>query len=293
MTPALQTAAAHPGSVPAAKLSPPRAGRVQVLRAAIAARAAEALGARLVLVRAPAGFGKTTAMRQLRDQFDAAGLATAWLTLDAADNDMPRFLQSLGRALQLPDLPAPVADDPFGTLEALAREELPFALFLDDFELMHSEAVLGLMRQLAEQLPPRGRLVIGSRALPELGLGRLRARGQLLEIDSAALRFTESEAAEFFRLRGAPLPRDTLVRLLDKTEGWIGALWLASLALERHGPHSDFVERFSGSDRAVADYLAEDVLAQQSQEVRDFLLRTSILRTLDAQVCQALAPRSD
>ena len=175
-----------PATVPAAKLSPPGAGRVQVLRAAVAARAAQALGARLVLVRAPAGFGKTTAMRQLRDQFEAAGLATAWLTLDAADNDMPRFLQSLGRALQLPDLPAPMADDPFGTLEALAREELPFALFLDDFELLHSEAVLGLMRQLAQQLPPRGRLVIGSRALPELGLGRLRARGQLLEIDSAA-----------------------------------------------------------------------------------------------------------
>lgn len=281
------------GVIPAAKLSPPRAGSAQVRRAALAARAAEALAARLVLVRAPAGFGKTTAMRQLRDQFEAAGLACAWLTLDAADNDLPRFLHGLGQALQGLEPQAPGAGDPFGALEALAREETPFALFLDDFEQLHSEAVLGLMRQLAEQLPPRGRLVIGSRALPELGLGRLRARGQLLEIDTAALRFSESEAAEFFGLRGTPLPREALVQLLDKTEGWIGALWLASLALARHGAHSDFVARFSGSDRAVADYLAEDVLAQQSQEVRDFLLRTSILRTLDAQVCQALMPRSD
>ncbi len=82
-------------------------------------------------------------------------------------------------------------------------------------------------------------------------------------------------------------------RYLACRRGWIGALWLASLALERHGPHSDFIERFSGSERAVADYLAEDVLAQQPASVRDFLLRTSILRTLDAQVCQALVPRAD
>lgn len=281
------------GTAIAAKLNPPRAARVQVRRTGIAARAAEAMRARLVLVRGPAGFGKTTAMRQLREHFEAAGLATAWLTLDAADNDLARFLQGLGRALQLAEGPSPASDDPFVTLEVLAREQVPFALFLDDFELLHDAAVLGLIRQLAEQLPQGGRLVIGSRALPVLGLGRLRARGQLLEIDPAVLRFSESEAQEFFKLRGLPLPREALVQLLQKTEGWIGALWLASLALERHGPHSDFVQRFSGSERAVADYLAEDVLAQQGEEVRAFLLRTSILRTLDAQVCQALMPRTD
>ncbi|MBO9641742.1 MAG: helix-turn-helix transcriptional regulator [Pseudacidovorax sp.] len=287
---------APPPSVPVqpAKLSPPAAPAAQVLRQAIARQVHEAARARLLLVRAPAGFGKTTAMRQMRDRFEAEGIATAWLTLDGADNDVPRFLQSLGAAVQALGIePAPGSGlgDP---IAALGHDALPFALFLDDFEVLQSPAVIGLVRQLLDGLPRQGQLVIGSRSLPDLGLGRLRARGQLLEIDAALLRFSAAEAEEFFRLRGEALPRDTLERLLAKTEGWAGALWLASLALQRHGAAgSDFVERFSGSDRAVADYLAEDVLAQQSEEVRDFLLRTSVLRVLDAQVCAAVAPRAD
>ncbi|HBY35071.1 MAG TPA: helix-turn-helix transcriptional regulator, partial [Delftia acidovorans] len=282
------------GYVPQAKLSPPRAAAAQVARLAVAARWPEALRARVVLVRAPAGFGKTTAMRQMRERLQAEGQATAWLTLDAADNDVSRFLQCLGAAVRTLGVgPSQGAGELSQALHALAGEGRSFALFIDDFEVLHNDAVLGLVRQLMEQLPERGRLVIGSRALPALGLGRLRTSGQLLEIDAALLRFSVGEAEEFFRLRGCPLPREALARLLDKTEGWIGALWLASLALERHGPHSDFIERFSGSERAVADYLAEDVLAQQPASVRDFLLRTSILRTLDAQVCQALVPRAD
>lgn len=285
------------GYVPQAKLSPPRAAAAQVARLAVAARWPEALRARVVLVRAPAGFGKTTAMRQMRERLQAEGQATAWLTLDAADNDVSRFLQCLGAAVRgLGGMAEREADGPgelSRALQSLAGEGRSFALFIDDFEVLHNDAVLGLVRQLMEQLPVHGRLVIGSRALPALGLGRLRTSGQLLEIDAALLRFSAAEAEEFFRLRGCALPREAVARLVDKTEGWIGALWLASLALERHGAHSDFIERFSGSERAVADYLAEDVLAQQAAPVRDFLLRTSILRTLDAQVCQALVPRAD
>lgn len=283
----------RPGSgyVPQAKLGPPRTVAAQVVRSAVAARWPDVQCARVVLVRAPAGFGKTTAMRQMRERLQAEGQATAWLTLDAADNDVARFLQCLGAAVS--GLDAGRDPESGDLLQALASEGRPFVLFIDDFEVLHNDAVLGLVRQLTEQLPERGRLVIGSRVLPALGLGRLRTSGQLLEIDAALLRFSEAEAEEFFRLRGCPLAREAVVRLVDRTEGWIGALWLASLALERHGPHSDFVERFSGSEHAVADYLAEDVLAQQSAPVRDFLLRTSILRTLDASVCQALVPRAD
>src|SRR5690606_28723906 len=109
-------------------------------------------------------------------------------------------------------------------------------------------AVTALVRQIAEQLPAGAHLVIRSRALPELGLGPLRARGQLLEIDAGLLRFSLAEAEEVFRLRGLPLPREALAQLWRKTEGWAGALWLASLALERHGAPDEFVARFSGSD---------------------------------------------
>ena len=262
----------------------------QVPRSPVCDRICHAGGAKLVLVRAPAGFGKTTAMQQSRALLEARGIDTAWLTLDRADNDVSRFLGCLGEAL------APIAADDAGRgspLDALARHAAPFALFLDDFEMLQEPAVLGLLREIVDRLPRLGQLVIGSRALPELGLGRLRARGQLVEVDADHLRFSADETAEFFARRGAPLAAPQVARLHARTEGWVAALWLASMAIERHGAGSDFIDRFSGSNRAIADYLAEDVLAHQGAEVREFLLRTSVLRHLTAPLCQALVPRQD
>jgi LuxR family maltose regulon positive regulatory protein len=298
------------------KLSPPAFVATQVPRAALGEGAAAA-AVKLVLVRAPAGFGKTTAMAQMRERMEAQGIATAWLTLDRADNDVSRFLHCLAEAVQRLGVEAPRfhgmhgmhstqgSHGPFDAVAALAAHDSPFTLFLDDFEVVQEPAVLGLVREIVEHLPRRGQIVIGSRSLPDLGLGRLRARGQLMEIDTDRLRFSLEETTAFFALRlahAAPqqathatgaLPPDMLSQLHRKTEGWVAALWLASMALERHGTETGFVERFSGSDRAVADYLAEDVLAHQPKEIRDFLLRTSILRQLDASVCQALCPRVD
>lgn len=279
------------------KLNPPAFVATQVPRTAIREEvAAEAV--KLVLVRAPAGFGKTTAMAQIRERMEAQGIATAWLTLDRADNDVSRFLDCLAEAVQRLGVEDPRGNNgPFDAVAALAAHESPFTLFLDDFERVQEPAVLGLMREIVEHLPRRGQIVIGSRSLPDLGLGRLRARGQLTEIDTDRLRFSLEETSAFLGLRqpqaAQALPADTLSLLHRKTEGWVAAIWLASMALERHGSASGFVERFSGSDRAVADYLAEDVLAHQPKEIRDFLLRTSILRQLDASVCQALCPRVD
>ncbi|MCL1960630.1 MAG: LuxR C-terminal-related transcriptional regulator [Desulfovibrionaceae bacterium] len=274
----------------------------QVPRAAIRDEIAGS-GVKLVLVRAPAGFGKTTVMTQFREDMDAQGLATAWLTLDQADNDVSRFLDCLTEVVQRLGIEAPVHQAPFDVVAALAACDSPFALFFDDFEVVQEPAVLSLVRELIDNLPRRGQIVLGSRGLPNLGLGRLRARGQLIEIDTDRLRFSLEETRDFFNLRqnratraGGPrktLTADLLSRLYRKTEGWPAALWLASLALERHGAATGFIEQFSGSDRAVADYLAEDVLASQPKEIHDFLLRTSILRHLDASVCQALNPRAD
>ncbi len=278
------------------KLNPPAFVATQVPRTAIGEQIAAA-PAKLVLVRAPAGFGKTTAMAQMRGRMDAQGIATAWLTLDRADNDVSRFLNCLAEAVQRLGVDEPRANAPFDAVAALAAHDAPFTLFLDDFEVVQEPAVLGLVREIVEHLPRRGQIVIGSRSLPDLGLGRLRARGQLVEIDTDRLRFSLEETSAFFQQRGAQaahaLPAALLAQLHHKTEGWVAAIWLASMALERHGTETGFVERFSGSDRAVADYLAEDVLAHQPADIRDFLLRTSILRQLDASVCQALCPRVD
>ena len=275
------------------KLNPPAVVAMQVLRSVISEQIATA-AVKLVLVRAPAGFGKTTAMAQSRQRMETDGVATAWLTLDRADNDVSRFLICLGEAVLRLGIDEPPAHVPLDAVAALVAHDAPFTLFLDDIELVQEPAVLGLIREIIDHLPRLGRIVIGSRSLPDLGLGRLRARGQLLEIDTDRLRFNLEETSAFFSQRALQtLPADMLTQLHRKTEGWVAAIWLASMALERHGTETGFVERFSGSDRAVADYLAEDVLAHQPREIRDFLLRTSILRQLNASVCQTLNPRVD
>ncbi|VWB23386.1 LuxR family transcriptional regulator [Burkholderia aenigmatica] len=274
-----------------AKLAPLVQRAAEVKRAGVAGRLANASAVKLILVRAPAGFGKTMAMVQIREALEDRGLATAWLTLDAADNDVPRFLAGLSAALGQMGLERGAsAQDP---LAQLVSEQTPYALFLDDFEVIREGGVLGLVRELLEQLPRNGQVIIGSRNLPDLGVGRLRARGLLLELETDSLRFSPSEAAEFFRLRGAELSLETLDRVLGKTEGWVAALWLLSLALQRSDQSSDVVARLSASDRDVADYLTEEVFSQQEPVVREFLLRTSVLHHLSAPVCQALLPQID
>jgi len=172
--------------------------------------------------------------------------------------------------------------------------ERPFALFLDDFELVTEPGALGLVRELIDKLPRNGQIVIGSRSLPELRLGRLRARGQLVEADAEQLRFSFDETRRFFEARGRGLlDGDALQRLHDKTEGWAAALWLASAALERHDAPAEFVHRFSGTNQAVADYLAEEVLARQPPALRRFLLCTSVLKQLEVPLCDALLPEGD
>jgi LuxR family maltose regulon positive regulatory protein len=276
------------------KLHPPEPPPAEVPRSALVERVVTSGNVRLVLLCAPAGFGKTTAMQQLRRRYADDGAETAWLSLDAADNDGSRFLTSLGAALAaVCDGPGwPDAGDP---LTALAGHSGRFALFLDDFEALQAAAVLALVRSVIERLPRGGLVVIGSRVMPELGIGRLRAHGQLLELDVEMLRFSRKETENYLRLRGqAQLPPEAVGQLHGKSEGWIVALWLASAALERPGVRAeDFIAQFSGSNRAIAEYLAGDVLAQQTPDVRAFLLRTSVLRSFDASVCKALLPRLD
>jgi len=312
-SPAAAVAPQAPGPL-SSKLAPPSVTATQVLRDAVGQRFAAAGAVKLVLVRAPAGFGKTTAMVQARERLAAQGVATAWLTLERTDNDVPRFLACLHQAVAQIVGDALASEAPLDVVDALARHGAPFALFLDDFELITEPAVLSLVREVIDHLPRRGQLVLGSRSLPDLGLGRLRATGGLLEIDTEDLRFSLEETQRFFALRQAPaagagatpasaapeLQPHLLAHLGDlhrKTEGWIAALWLASMALDaviaRQGSVADFIAQFSGSNRAVADFLAEDVLARQAPEIRDFLLRTSLLRQFNAPLCQALNPRSD
>jgi LuxR family transcriptional regulator, maltose regulon positive regulatory protein len=232
---------------------------------------------------------------QARARFEQTGVNTAWLTLDRADNDVSRFMICLDEAVSRLDLGGPDAATGLDAVQTLTRSDIPFALFLDEFETVHEPAVLGLVREIAEHLPRDGHLVIGSRSLPQLGLARLRVRGLLTEIDADRLRFSLQDALSLFEQRRQPnsLNTEQLFRLHRRTEGWPAALWLASIALDRTADQSDFVDRFSGSSRAVADYLAAEVLARQPTHIRRFLLRTSLLHQLDPSVCAALNPNAD
>jgi LuxR family maltose regulon positive regulatory protein len=273
------------------KFHPPASAATQVIRPALSETICSSAG-RLVLVSAPAGFGKTTAMTQARARLEDAGVPTTWLTLDRADNDVSRFMKCLDEAVSRLGIAAGTSLDSLG---ALLQPDASYALFLDEFECVHEPAVLGVVRELVVHLPRSTYLVIGSRSLPQLGLARLRVRGQLVEIDANRLRFTRHDVAAFFeqRLGARNLNADHVTRLHEKTEGWVAALWLASMALDRTEDQDEFVRRFSGSQRSVADYLAEEVLAHQPPHVRQFLLRTSVLRQLDVSVCSALIPRVD
>ncbi|HET7157153.1 MAG TPA: hypothetical protein VFI87_17480 [Hyphomicrobiaceae bacterium] len=272
------------------KFNPPIQGTALVLRESVRAAICDAPG-QVVVVSAPAGFGKTTAMLQAQTNLEKRGLSTVWLTLDRADNDMSRFMNGLNEALTR----LGIGGDGTDAVSALARTDASFALFLDEFETVREGAVLGLVREIVEHLPRGGHLIIGSRGSPQLGLARLRVRGLLVEVGAQQLRFSLEETRTFFERRPRPkrLSVEQLSRLHQKTEGWVAALWLSSMVLDHAIDLDDFIERFSGSDRGGAEYLAEDVLAHQSPVIQQFLLRTSLLRELDASVCAALNPRVD
>ncbi len=230
-------------------------------------------------------------------------LPVAWLSLDAGDNDLARFLTYLIAALQtvgaeigagvLPALqaPQPPPIEPLLTtlLNELVAVRQEFILVLDDYHLVEAQAVDQVLAFLLEHLPPQMHVVIATREDPNLPLARLRARGQLTELRAADLRFTPAEAAEFLnRAMGLDLSAQEIAALETRTEGWIAGLQLAALSMQGHPDAASFIESFTGSHHFVLDYLVEEVLAKQPASVQTFLLRTSILERLCGPLCDAV-----
>lgn len=259
----------------------------------------EQSSARLILIRAAAGFGKTTLLQQYRERCLGLERQVLWLNLDAADNDLQRFVAHLANGLR--QLDAAPAAEPLGLgqqmqalLEELSDRTRAFALLLDEFEAIHNPAVLNFVQQLIDALPPCGVLVLASRSTPDIGLGRIRARGQLLEFNPGALRFSLEEATRFIRdKRELPLRDAEIATLYRCTEGWITAIYLASLSLQGRNDHAAFVSSFSGSNLELAEYLTEDILARQSEACRQFLLLTSVLDQLSVPLCNAVTGGQD
>ena len=291
----------------ATKLHLPRPQPGLISRPRLAEALGDGLAGALILVSAPAGFGKTAL---LADWIRRDGQAAAWLSLDAGDNDPVRFWRHVAAALDrlLPGIsaqvgpllgpPAPPSFD--GLVTALVNElanrpgEDEVLLVLDDYHLVGSRLVHASLDFLLEHLPPGLHLVLATRADPPLPLARLRARGQLTELRAADLRFTADEAAALLRqATGTDLAAVSVTALTARTEGWAAGLQLAGLSLRGQQDAAGFVAAFSGSHRYVLDYLAGEVLEHQPDHVRAFLLETSVLDRLSGELCDAVTGRTD
>jgi ATP/maltotriose-dependent transcriptional regulator MalT len=263
---------------------------------------------KLTLVSAPAGFGKTTLLVEWLMERSGDKRSVVWVSLDEADNDPARFLSYLVGALQRveeglgegvlaslrsPELPS--IETVVGALiNELAGAEREITVFLDDYHLIGTRLVHEAVSFFLEHLPENVSLVIATRTDPPLSLSKLRARDQVTEIRAADLRFTTDEAAAFLKdVMGLSLSREDIAALEEATEGWVAALQLAALSMRDREDASSFVESFSGSNRHVLDFLAEEVLERQPEGVREFLLKTSVLERMSAPLCDALTGRDD
>jgi LuxR family maltose regulon positive regulatory protein len=287
------------------KLHPPDL-RERIGREALIARLSGAPHAKLALIRAPAGWGKSTLLSQWRAA-EQGQRPFAWLTLDASDSDPLRFWTYAIEALRAvgPDLGsrsfsllrAPGVDLETEMLPVLIEELAaitdPVVLALDDYHQLIGDAVHETLRLLLEYLPEGVCIAIGTRTEPPLHVARLRARGELVEIDADQLRFSLEETRSFLgELLGPELGDEDTGRLHERTEGWPAAIYLAALSLRNRPDRHGFVVRFAGDDRHIVEYLGEEVLAGLEPAVRDLLARTSILERVTGPLCDAVAGTS-
>jgi LuxR family maltose regulon positive regulatory protein len=258
--------------------------------------------AKLVVVSAPAGFGKTTALAAWVTDARARGHRVAWVSCEAGEQHAPTFWAYVVTSLrqvepQVGGAALALVESTRGSVDAaitlllndLAALPHELDLVLDDYHLADSPEVAEGMRYLLDHLPPPVRVLVGTRVDPDLPLARLRGRGELHEVRAGDLRFTPEEATAYLRdARRLELAPDDLAALEQRTEGWIAALQLAALSMEGREDPGGFIAGFAGDDRYVVDYLVDEVLSRQPEEVRDFLLRTSLLDRLSGPLCDAV-----
>src|SRR5690349_1487319 len=284
------------------KLHIPRWRRSLVARPRLSERLSRGAESALTLVSAPAGFGKTTLLAEWLAVAATGERSVAWLSLDQRDNDPALFWTYLVAALNtgvpgvgsgsLPVLqPAQPPNEAglvalLNDLDAISNDVV---LVLDDYHVIDARDVQDGMTFLLEHLPPQIHLVIASRTDPPLPLARLRGRGELAEIRAADLRFTPGEAAAYLNeVMGLALTAADVAALEGRTEGWIAALQLAALSMQGREDVTAFIDGFAGDDRYIVDFLAEEVLQSQPEQVQDFLLQTSILDRLSGPLCDAV-----
>jgi LuxR family maltose regulon positive regulatory protein len=284
------------------KLHAPRARPEWMERSGLVAQLAGTT-AGLILVDAPAGFGKTILVAQWRASL-ADSRPFAWVSLDSGDDDPGRLWWYVVTALQracpqiggeaiLAELRVQSPDFTGLVLPMLANELAalpgPVVLVLDDYHVIKERSCHDQVAFLLSHLPPTAQIVLITRADPALPLARLRAAGQMAEIRARELRFADGEAATLVHaVSGVQLSKPDLDDLMERSEGWPAGIYLAALSLRGHPSPHTFVREFTGDNRFVFDFLAEEVLSRQPAEVQQFLMRTSILGRFCGPLCDAV-----
>ena len=282
------------------KLFLPPARQTLIDRPVLLNQLKEGLRGKLTLVSAPAGFGKTSLVAAWKQETDTP---LAWFSLDGEDNEPNRFLDYLIGALQMVD--EDLGDE---SAELLRRTSAPpmkvvltsllneinaydkeFVMAFDDYHVITEHGIHDALSFLIERLGPHAHALIATRSDPPFPLGRLRARGELKELRAGDLRFDKSEATAFLNdVMNLDLTSNDISALEERTEGWIAGLQLSALTLQGRENRSELVKEFAGDNRFVLDYLLEEVLNCQTEQVQDFLLRTSVLTRLNGSLCDAL-----
>jgi LuxR family transcriptional regulator, maltose regulon positive regulatory protein len=256
----------------------------------------------LTLLTAPAGFGKTTLLSHWLRQRE---ILAAWVTLERSDNDLVYFWRYVITALDQfhPLIEEQVQDWLYGgvpfdikalltsVINALMALTHVGVLVLDDYQSITDPAIHSSLTFLLEHLPPQLHLVLTTRQEPPLSLARLRVRGQVTDVRTTQLRFTQEEVAAWFTERGLSLSTEALAALCKHTDGWVAGLYLAALALQERGEPTGLTHvnrTFIDIQQHVCTYLSEEVLAQLPEDVQAFVLKTSILSQLNASLCDAV-----
>jgi LuxR family maltose regulon positive regulatory protein len=282
---------------------PPRLSPAVIQREELLTRLDEGLTKKVIIITAPTGFGKTTLVRMWIGSRD---FASVWVTLDEHDNDPVRFWtyissalrtidSSLGKAtLSLLASPQPPSFESLLTplINDLTRLKKSSVLVLEDYHAIKSPEIHEGITFLIQHLPESIHLVFITRAEPDLPLGILRVRDELLEVDAADLRFNRGEVDAFLQttLR-SNLPPTAVSQLFEKTEGWPAGMRLVTLALQNKGNKANLdqlIQSFTGSDRYVADYLIKEVFESQPKDIQSFLLKTSFFPRLTGSLCDAI-----
>jgi LuxR family maltose regulon positive regulatory protein len=261
----------------------------------------------LILISAPAGFGKTALLSDWARQ-NQPRIRTAWVSLDEGDNDPVRFwdyfiaaLQKLQpacgeKSLKLLHSPQTLSTEPLLTalINDLAGIPGDFVVVLDDYHLIESQQIHNGITYLLEHMPMQIHLVIASRADPPLTLARFRGKEMMLEIRTDDLRFTLDEVIKLFNELTTPeLSSEDIAALNERTEGWVVGLKMEALSIRGQKDIPGFIAAFTGSQRYVMDYLMEEVMQKQTLEIRNFLMKTSVLERLSGPLCDAVTERKD